>query len=143
MKSRTKEQREYYKLFLILLKYIPPISVVLLTIHAIICMLGYDEPVLDHIAGSSPLRAAIILVGSKAFEFCWLHRRCVWFNLIVKSLITFHLEIGLGILRLPCIVITAIVGLHIIYLLITNWKGFLKCNGNVKASYRWAVEANS
>lgn len=142
MKTGLERQKNSYKIFLICVKYIPPFATLCLTLHGIICLSSIDESVLDNLVSSSVIRAIFMVICSYAFGFCWLHRLCVIYNLIVSSIIMFHHEIGLGVFLELAETITVISGITILTLLVEHWKGFSKNKGNAENNYKWTLEEN-
>ena len=71
-----------YKLFIIILKYIPMIIALCYILNTVTAMLGiYIEP-LSNIAGMSLLTWVFLYIATYVFRFCIYHRMFLWYILI-------------------------------------------------------------
>lgn len=72
----------HYKLFIIILKYIPIVIALCYVLNTIAALFGvYIEP-LSNIAGMSLLTWIFLYVSTYVFRFCTYHRMFLWYILI-------------------------------------------------------------
>lgn len=82
VEESLKVNKLYYKLFLIILKYIPMIIALCYVLNTVTAMLGiYIEP-LSNIAGMSLLTWIFLYIATYVFRFCIYHRMFLWYILI-------------------------------------------------------------
>lgn len=63
-----------YKIFLIILRYIPIIVEICYMLNTLLALIGIDIVVLSWLSGISILPFIFILIASFAFKFCLYHR---------------------------------------------------------------------
>lgn len=77
-----KINRLYYKLFIIILKYIPVIIALCYVLNTVTAIFGiYIEP-LSNIAGMSLLTWIFLYIATYVFRFCMYHRMFLWYILV-------------------------------------------------------------
>lgn len=79
-----------YKIFLILMKYIPFITTVILTIHIAVILQGDRLIITELFAGCSVLPAIIIYSLARVLRYCWVYHSLLWYSVIVGSIITIN-----------------------------------------------------
>lgn len=71
----------YYKLFIVILKYIPVIIALCYILNTVTAVFGiYIEP-LSNIAGMSLLTWIFLYIATYVFRFCMYHRMFLWYIL--------------------------------------------------------------
>ncbi len=79
------------KAFLITLKFIPAISTACCMLSSLLLCLGYENPMMNELAGLSVLAIIGLYVASLAFRFCRYHRLMLWY-LLFNVCLTPHFE---------------------------------------------------
>lgn len=75
-----------YKLFLILLKYMPVLLTLVYVSNTILCRLGIDAPILSNIGGLSLFPWIFLYIATYVFKFCTYHRLLLYYILLDDSL---------------------------------------------------------
>lgn len=78
------------KTFLVLLKYIPFVTTLLLTIHIFMVLTGNRLIITELLAGFSVLPAFIIYSVAKVFKFCWVYYSLLIYSVTVGGIITIN-----------------------------------------------------
>lgn len=84
LKERNKS---LYKLFLLLLKYIPILIVIAYILNTLLCYTNIEIPVLSNIAGLSLFTWVFMYISSYVFNFC-LYQRLLLYYILVDDLIS-------------------------------------------------------
>ena len=114
---KDKHKNFFIKLF----KYLPPVSVLLLTIHIALLIHGITIPVTQYFIDSSFFGGSLMIASSILFDMCPLHKCCIWYTIVVTLLIDLQRAIGLGILLTPLRYVTLVVGIILCVLLIIKY----------------------
>lgn len=86
MEESLKRNKTLYKVFLVLLKYIPiPIAISYIT-NTLLCYTSIDIPVLSNIAGISLLPWVFMYIATFVFNFCTYHRLLLYYILLDDSI---------------------------------------------------------
>lgn len=118
LKSKT-----LYKVFLILLKYIPVVIAIAYILNTLLCYTSIDAPVLSNIAGISLFPWLFMYVATYVFKFCTYHRLLLYYILLddIVSITDYYINIPIQngeVLMLH----TALIGILVIILLINHVK---------------------
>lgn len=82
VEENSRINKLYYKLFIVILKYIPMVIALCYVLNTVTAMLGiYIEP-LSNIAGMSLLTWIFLYIATYVFRFCMYHRMFLWYILV-------------------------------------------------------------
>lgn len=82
VEENSSLNKVYYKLFIVILKYIPMIIALCYVLNTMIAMFGiYIEP-LSNIAGMSLFTWIFLYIATYVFRFCIYHRMFLWYILV-------------------------------------------------------------
>ena len=88
----------YHRCARMLVGLIPPLGALLLLCHVIILLLGQDWHVASSVFKLSLCGFLLLIILSKVFGFCWVHRLFITYNFIVSCCIEFqHFWGGFGL----------------------------------------------
>ena len=90
-------RNKYYKLFIVLLKYIPIFIALIYTLNTYAAFIGTDIPVANNIAGISLLTWIFMYMVTIVFKFCSYHRMFLYYILIVDIINIIDYYIGIPI----------------------------------------------
>lgn len=76
-----------YKIFLILVKYIPFITTVILVIHIASVLCNNRLIITEILAGCSILPAIMIYSLARVLRYCWAYHSLLWYTVIIGDLI--------------------------------------------------------
>lgn len=116
----------YYKLFIIVLKYIPSLIALCYILNTVMALFGiYIEP-LSNIAGMSLLTWIFLYIATYVFKFCIYHRMFLWYILIddLLNIIDYYYELPIETSNL-LMIHNSIIGIFlfiILYLYVKNHK---------------------
>lgn len=79
-----------YKIFLILMKYIPFFTTVILIIHVSTTLCNIRLIIPEILAGGSVLQTIIIYSLARVLKFCWVYHSLLWYSIIVEGITTIH-----------------------------------------------------
>lgn len=85
----------YYKLFIIVLKYIPSLIALCYILNTVMALFGiYIEP-LSNIAGMSLLTWIFLYIATYVFKFCIYHRMFLWYILVddILNIVDYYYEL--------------------------------------------------
>lgn len=122
----SKINKLYYKLFIVILKYIPIIIALCYVLNTITAVLGiYIEP-LSNIAGVSLLTWAFLYVATYVFKFCVYHRLFLWYILIddLLNIVDYYCELPIETCNL-LMIHNSIIGIFLfimLYLYVKSYK---------------------
>ena len=116
----------HYKLFIIILKYIPMIIALCYVLNTATAMYGISLEPLSNIAGMSLLTWIFLYIATYVFRFCSYHRMFLWYILVddLLNIIDYYYELPIStgnILMLH----NTIIGIFlfiILYLYVKNHK---------------------
>ena len=80
MEEKSKENR--YKLFIVVIKFIPILTALCYMSSTIFNYLGYNIEPLSNFGGISLLTWIFIYLASLVFKFCSYHRMFLWYILV-------------------------------------------------------------
>lgn len=80
VEEKLKENR--YKLFIIIIKFIPMLTALCYMSSTIFNYLGYNIELLSNFGGMSLLTWIFIYLASLVFKFCSYHRMFLWYILV-------------------------------------------------------------
>lgn len=80
MEEKSKENR--YKLFIVIIKFIPILTALCYMSSTIFNYLGYNIEPLSNFGGMSLLTWIFIYLASLVFKFCSYHRMFLWYILV-------------------------------------------------------------
>lgn len=95
VEESLKINKLYYKLFIIILKYIPMVIALCYVLNTVTAMLGiYIEP-LSNIAGMSLLTWIFLYIATYVFRFCIYHRMFLWYILVddLLNIVDYYYEL--------------------------------------------------
>lgn len=116
----------YYKLFIVVLKYIPLLIALCYVLNTVTAVFGiYIEP-LSNIAGMSLLTWIFLYIATYVFKFCIYHRMFLWYILIddLLNIIDYYYELPIETSNL-LMIHNSIIGIFlfiILYLYVKNHK---------------------
>lgn len=122
----------YYKLFIIVLKYIPSLIALCYILNTVMALFGiYIEP-LSNIAGMSLLTWIFLYIATYVFKFCIYHRIFLWYILIddLLNIIDYYYELPIETSNL-LMIHNSIIGIFlfiILYLYVKNHKKSISKN---------------
>ena len=85
----------YYKLFIIVLKYIPSLIALCYILNTVMALFSiYIEP-LSNIAGMSLLTWIFLYIATYVFKFCIYHRMFLWYILVddILNIVDYYYEL--------------------------------------------------
>lgn len=109
-----------YKLCLILVKYIPILSMVMQMIYLLLYLLGYNIIFLQNSSGISLLVFVLIINLTSVFKYCTLHKMVLLYSALIDTVAPFIIKGHLYIF---------IIGIFLFYKLITHRYKY-ECNRN-------------
>lgn len=123
VKEEKLKNKRLYKVFLILLKYIPVLITLAYILNTVLCYSSIDVPVLSNIAGISLLPWLFMYIATFVFQFCTYHRLLLYYILIddIISIVDYYYVIPIddgNILMLH----TSLIGILVLALLINHVK---------------------
>lgn len=122
----------YYKLFIVVLKYIPLLIALCYVLNTVTAVFGiYIEP-LSNIAGMSLLTWIFLYIVTYVFKFCIYHRMFLWYILIddLLNIIDYYYELPIETSNL-LMIHNSIIGIFlfiILYLYVKNHKKSISKN---------------
>ena len=120
-------RNKYYKLFIVLLKYIPIFIALIYTLNTYAAFIGTDIPVANNIAGISLLTWIFMYMATIVFKFCSYHRMCLYYILIVDIINIIDYYIGIPITDFQLLMLHSIItGISLFIILFL----YLKINKN-------------
>lgn len=78
----SKRNKVLYKIFLIVLKYLPIIVTVFYILNTVLCWFNIDCSLLSNISGISIISWIFIYIATYVFQFCNYHRLLLHYILI-------------------------------------------------------------
>lgn len=124
----------YYKLFIVVLKYIPLLIALCYVLNTVTAVFGiYIEP-LSNIAGMSLLTWIFFYIATYVFKFCIYHRMFLWYILIddLLNIIDYYYELPIETSNL-LMIHNSIIGIFLFIILYIYVKNHKKSTGkNIK-----------
>ena len=124
----------YYKLFIVVLKYIPLLIALCYILNTVMALFGiYIEP-LSNIAGVSLLTWIFLYIATYVFKFCIYHRMFLWYILIddLLNIIDYYYELPIETSNL-LMIHNSIIGIFLFIILYIYVKDHKKSTGkNIK-----------
>ena len=102
-------RNKYYKLFIVLLKYIPIFIALIYTLNTYAAFIGTDIPVANNIAGISLLTWIFMYMATIVFKFCSYHRMFLYYILIVDIINIIDYYIGIPITDFQLLMLHSII----------------------------------
>lgn len=90
-------RNKQYKLFLIMLKYIPMLIALIYTLNTFAAFMGIDIPAANNIAGISLLTWIFMYIATVVFKFCVYHRMFLYYILVVDIVNIIDYYIGIPV----------------------------------------------
>lgn len=90
-------RNKQYKLFLIMLKYIPMLIALVYTLNTFAAFMGIDIPAANNIAGISLLTWIFMYVATVVFKFCIYHKMFLYYILAVDIVNIIDYYVGIPI----------------------------------------------
>lgn len=97
MQKEERLKRSKYKIFLIIVKYIPYVLMLLDILHTFGSIFGKSLPIVSYIGGTSYLVVISMILTSFIFDFCSYHRVPLYYILVNNSLILYDYYIGIPV----------------------------------------------
>ena len=120
-------RNKHYKLFIVLLKYIPIFIALIYTLNTYAAFIGTDIPVANNIAGISLLTWIFMYMATIVFKFCSYHRMFLYYILIVDIINIIDYYIGIPITDFQLLMLHSIItGISLFIILFL----YLKINKN-------------
>lgn len=123
MEEEKLKSKYLYKLFLILLKYIPVLLTVLYVTNTVLCMFNIDAPILSNIGGVSILPWIFMFVATYVFRFCTYHRLLLYYILLDDCINVYDYYIGVPVDDVGIVTIhLVLIGILVLTLLVNHVK---------------------
>ena len=90
-------RNKQYKLFLIMLKYIPMLIALIYTLNTFAAFMGIDIPAANNVAGISLLTWIFMYIATIVFKFCVYHRMFLYYILVVDIVNIIDYYIGIPV----------------------------------------------
>jgi hypothetical protein len=120
------ENKTYYKLLLLLLKYLPGIIALCYIFNTLSALFGKHYPYLNHIIGLSILPWVFMYISACVFKFCIYHKILLWYILFEDILGIIDYNIGFSSHNLNVILVhflcVGILMFFILYIHVKNNK---------------------
>lgn len=90
--------KHLYKLFIIILKYIPMIISSCYILNTILAIAGIDFPILSILSGMSIFTWVFMYIATVVFRFCNYHRMFLWYILSnnILNLIDYYIKLPIS-----------------------------------------------
>lgn len=98
-----------YKILLLLLKYIPFISMVGYVLNTFLSYIGHNIEILSFLCGLSMLSWIYMLLSSFVFKFCVFHRLPLYYMIIIDSLNVYDYYKGIPLSDFKLLMLHAII----------------------------------
>lgn len=118
-----------YKLFILVLKFIPSIIAMIHLLSTILSYFSIDLVILSYIGSISLLPLLFMYLASYVFKFCSYHRMFLHYSVIINSLNIYDYYIGVPISNMEIIMVHIIIS--IIFSFIITYL-YLKEQKNVR-----------
>ena len=118
-----------YKLFILVLKFIPSIIAMIHLLSTILSYFSIDLVILSYIGSISLLPLLFMYLASYVFKFCSYHRMFLHYSVIINSLNIYDYYIGIPITNMEIIMVHIIIS--IIFSFIITYL-YLKEQKNVR-----------
>lgn len=123
VKEEGLKSKTLYKVFLILLKYIPVVIAIAYILNTLLCYTSIDAPVLSNIAGISLFPWLFMYVATYVFKFCTYHRLLLYYVLLDDIINIKDYYVPIPIQDEEALMLhTALIGILVIILLINHVK---------------------
>lgn len=118
LKREAVKSKSLYKIFLLLLKYIPMLIASCYALGTLAAIFHIDLFVLSHLAGISLFSWIFIYISAIVFDFCIYHKMFLWYVFVddVISLIDYYTDIPIG--RFNLIAIHSLLIIILLFLLL-------------------------
>lgn len=90
-------RNKQYRLFLIMLKYIPMLIALIYTLNTFAAFMSIDIPAANNIAGISLLTWIFMYIATVVFKFCVYHRMFLYYILVVDIVNIIDYYIGIPV----------------------------------------------
>lgn len=112
-----------YKVFLLLLKYIPILMAIAYSMNSLLCYTDIEIPILSNIAGLSLLPWLFIFISSFVFGFC-AYQRLLLYYILIDDLISifYYYFLNDRYIQEVTTIHTALIGIVIIAIVINHVK---------------------
>lgn len=123
-----KKNTTLYRLSIIMLKYTPVLGALMMWIHILLLLLGFNMWIAEYSFSLPFFPWLVCIVWSKTFGFCKLHRHFITYISIVSYCIRFQDDVGFGILLTTIRWIVFIIGTILLLWFITHVKKYnMRC----------------
>jgi hypothetical protein len=100
-----------YKLFILILKFIPSIIAMIHLLSTILSYFSIDLVILSYIGSISLLPLLFMYLASYVFKFCSYHRMFLHYSVIINSLNIYDYYIGIPISNMEIIMVHIIISI--------------------------------
>lgn len=85
----------YYKLFIVVLKYIPILIALCYVLNTVMAVFGIYIELLSNIAGMSLLTWIFLYIATYVFKFCIYHKMFLWYILVddILNIVDYYYEL--------------------------------------------------
>ena len=97
MAREERLKRSEYKVFLIIIKYLPYLIMILEVVNTFACIFGKQLIALSYIGGTSYLVLLFMLLTSYVFDFCSYHRVPIYYILTNNTLTLWDFYVGIPV----------------------------------------------
>ena len=110
-----------YKVFLLILKFIPMLLAIIEFIHSIAILLGYNLLLLRWLGGASLIPLLFIYIAADVFKFCNYHKMFIYYILAIESIAYIDSLIILPISNLTMISIISMITLVFLFIILFKY----------------------
>lgn len=98
-----------YKILLLLIKYIPSISMLGYIMSSFLSFIGYNTEIFSYFGGLSLLSWLYMLLSSFVFKFCIFHRLPLYYMIVIDSLNIYDYYKGIPLDNFKLLMLHAII----------------------------------
>lgn len=110
--------KRLYRLFVLVLKYIPMVIALAYMLNTALSYFYIDIPALSNIAGMSILSWIFMYISSKVFRFCICHRMFLYYILVTDLLNIIDYYIGIPVEDMELLMIHSIITCLFLFLIL-------------------------
>lgn len=115
-----------YKIFLIILKFIPLILAILEFLHSVLVLFGYNSILIRYLGGISLIPILFIYIAADVFQFCAYHKMFIYYIVIIEFISfldnIFQFDVSVLFMLSIIVIITILFLMLILYNYVTNNK---------------------
>lgn len=116
-----------HRIMIMLLKYLPVFNALMMMLHCLTLLLGYDWHLAELTCGQCLTMSVLLFVFSSVFRFCWLHKAFILYTMLVQECIIIQDCFGFGKLLTPTRWLMLLIGLALFVVLLFKNKTLGGC----------------